>query len=159
MNAAIDEKNFAIIEFSQGGGPRPFIKAAKALGIEWFVVADGDKAGSDYIKAATKCLEGQKLENHMFQLQTRDLEHELWMAGYDTVYKNAIAQDDLTVIETKFAPTSPDFIKAIIDKAISQRSKPEITLEVVAEVERKGIDTIPQSIRDIIARVVYLTEG
>ncbi len=31
MSAAIDEKNFAIIEFSQGGGPPPFIKAAKAL--------------------------------------------------------------------------------------------------------------------------------
>ncbi|MBK8897223.1 MAG: DUF2813 domain-containing protein [Candidatus Competibacteraceae bacterium] len=56
MDAGIDEKNFAVIEFSQGGGPPPFIKAAKALGIEWFVVADGDNAGTKYINAAKRCL-------------------------------------------------------------------------------------------------------
>lgn len=160
MDAAVDEKNFAIIEFSQGGGPPPFIKAAKALGIEWFVVADGDDAGTKYINAAKGCLDANEQESdHIFQLQRKDLEHEFWQAGYDDVYKNAIKPSDLTALQQQFAVNSADFTKAVIDKAISRRSKPELAFEVAAEVERRGIDTLPQSIKDIVSQVVQLAGG
>jgi putative ATP-dependent endonuclease of OLD family len=160
MNAAVDEKNCAIIEFSQGGGPPPFIKAAKALGIEWFVVADGDPAGIKYISTAKGCLDADEQESdHIFQLQSKNLEHEFWLAGYDDVYKSAVEPSDLTSLEQQFPVSSSDFIKAVIDKAISRRSKPELALEVAAAVERKGIDTLPQSIKDIVSRVVQLAGG
>lgn len=160
LNAAIDEKNFAVIEFSQGGGPPPFVKAAKALGIEWFVVADGDDAGTKYINAARGCLDThEQASDHLFQLQSKDLEHEFWLAGYDNVYKNAVRTSDLTALEQQFPQHSLDFAKAVIDKAISQRSKPELAFQVAAEVERKGIGTLPQSIKDIVSRVVQLAGG
>ncbi|RMG36047.1 MAG: DUF2813 domain-containing protein [Gammaproteobacteria bacterium] len=160
MDASVDEKNFAIIEFSQGGGPRPFIKAAKALGIEWFVVADGDAAGTNYIDAAKTCLDANERErDHIFQFQSKDLEHEFWQAGYEDVYKNAVELSDLTALQQQFAANSADFIKAVIDKAISRRSKPELAFEVAAEIEKKGIDTMPQSIKNIISQVVQLAGG
>lgn len=159
MDSAIDEKNFAIIEFSQGGGPPPFIKAAQALGIEWFVVADGDNAGTNYIKAAKKCLDTNKQDgDRILQLQ-KDLEHEFWMAGYDDVYKNAVKTADLTSLQNQHPANSPEFVKAVIDKAISRRSKPELAFEVAANVEKRGIYTLPQSIKDIITRVVQLAGG
>lgn len=160
MNAVIDEKNFAIIEFSQGGGPPPFIKAAKALGIEWFVVADGDDAGANYIKAAKMCLDANEQEvDHMFQLSSKDLEHEFWLAGYDDVYKNAVTPYDLTSLQNQHAANSPELIKAAINKAISRFSKPELAFKVAAEIENRGVQTLPQSIRDIITRVVQLAGG
>lgn len=157
MNVALDEKNYAIIEFSQGGGPPPFIKAAKALGIEWFVVADGDVAGTNYINAAKGCLDSsEQVVDHIFQFSNKDLEHELWLAGFDNVYKNAINQSDLSSIQSKYAANSPDFVSAVIEKAISRRSKPGLTFDVASEVEKKGASTLPQSIKDIIARIVQL---
>ena len=160
MDAAVDEKNFAVIEFSQGGGPPPFIKAAKAFGIEWFVVADGDAAGKKYIDAAKDCLDANEREcDHIFQFQSKDLEHEFWQAGYDDVYKNAVKPSDLIALQSQFAANFDDFTKAVIDKAISRQSKPELAFELAAAVERKGIDTMPQSIKDIVSQVVQLTGG
>lgn len=160
MNASVDEKNFAVIEFSQGGGPAPFIKAAKALGIAWFVVADGDQAGSGYIRTAEQCLNAAKQKNnHMLQLKSKDLEHEFWSAGYEDVYKKAIKPSDLTLLEQQHGVGSPDFIDAVIKKAISRRSKPDLAFAVVEQVEKKGISTLPQSIQDIINHVVQLTGG
>jgi len=158
MNATIDEKNFAIIEFSQGGGPPPFIKAAKALGIEWLVVADGDNAGTKYIEAARGCLDNEQEHDHIFQLQNKDLEHEFWHAGYDCVYKNAVEPSELKKLEEQFASAEEpdDFTKAVINKAISRRAKPELAFEIAAEVERRGIDALPQSIKDIVSQVVQL---
>ncbi len=84
------------------------------------------------------------------------MEHEFWLAGYDDVYKSAVKSADLTSLEQQFGVKSADFTKAVIEKAISRRSKPELAFEVVAEVEKKGIKTLPQSINDIITRVVQL---
>ncbi len=160
MNASLDEKNFAIIEFCQGGGPPPFIKAAKALGIEWFVVADGDVAGKNYIKAAKKCLDAHEQESeHIFQLSNKDLEHEFWFAGHDDVYKGAVKPSDLRSLQKQHPAGSPELIKAVIDKAILHRSKPELAFEVAAQIEKKGIHTLPPSIKDIIEHVVQLAEG
>lgn len=160
MDATVDEKKFAIIEFSQGGGPSPFIKAAKALGIEWFVVADGDNAGIDYIKAAKGCLDANEQEtDHIFQLQSKDLEHEFWQAGYDNVYKNAVKPPDLTSLQQQYATKPADFSEAVIKKAISRRSKPGLAFDIAAEVEKKGIGSLPQSIKNIVNQVVRLTGG
>lgn len=157
MSSSIDESNFAIIEFSQGGGPTPFIKAAKALGIEWFVVADGDAAGRNYIRAAKRCLEGNQIEQeHMLQLSSKDLEHEFWMAGYDDVYKQAVKSSDLDALTRQHQTDTPEFVDAVIAKAINRRSKPELAFAVATEMERRGISTIPQAIRGVIDHIVRL---
>ena len=157
MSSSIDEKNFAIIEFSQGGGPTPFIKAAKALGIEWFVVADGDSAGTNFIRSAKRCLDANEQEHdRMLQLDSKDLEHEFWMAGYDDVYRQAIKPSDLEALSRQNQVNSPEFADAVITKAIDRRSKPELAFEVATEMENRGISTIPQAIRVVLDHIVRL---
>ena len=160
MNAGIDEKNIAVVEYSQGGGPTPFIKAAKALGIEWFVVADGDHAGTDYINAAKQNLEKGELEGaRMIQLQDQDLEHVFWNAGFADIYKNAIPSSCLIGLEGKHQSGSQAFADAVIKNAIGRRKKPGLAMDVALEIERKGINAIPQAIQDTISQIVKLAGG
>jgi putative ATP-dependent endonuclease of OLD family len=61
MGHSLDEHSVAIIEYSQSVGKcDPFIKLAKALGIEWFLMADGDPEGQGYITRATAHLALQR---------------------------------------------------------------------------------------------------
>lgn len=160
LNSSIDEKNFAIIEFSQGGGPPPFIKAAQALGIEWFVVSDGDAAGTRYNTAARGCLLASENEpDHILQLPNKDLEHELWGAGFDNVFKNAIDQAELTRLQTQHQGDTVAYAEAVIKKAIAKKSKPELAFDLATEIEARGIQSIPQSIKNVIAKVAQLSGG
>lgn len=158
MHSGIDEMNFAVIEFSQGGGPPPFIKAAKSLGIEWFVVADGDRAGTNYINQAKSCLAVSETENdRMMQLSSKDIEHEFWNAGYEDVYKNPIQPPYLLQLQTQYSSNLQEFADAVIKKAIDERKKPKLAMDLVVEIRRKGVLTLPQTIQDIITRVVQLS--
>ena len=160
MHSGIDEMNFAVIEFSQGGGPPPFIKAAKSLGIEWFVVADGDRAGTNYINQAKSCLAVSETENdRMMQLSSKDIEHEFWNAGYEDVYKNPIQPLDLLQLQTQYSSNLQEFADAVIKKAINERKKPKLAMDLVVEIRRRGVLTLPQTIQDVIARVVNLSGG
>jgi len=160
MHSGIGEMNFAVIEFSQGGGPPPFIKAAKSLGIEWFVVADGDHAGTKYINQAKNCLATSETENdRMMQLPSKDIEHEFWNAGYEDVYKNPIQPPYLLQLQTQYSSNLQEFADAVIKKAIDERKKPKLAMDLVVEIRRRGVLTLPQTIQDVIARVVNLSGG
>ncbi|MFN9059537.1 MAG: ATP-dependent nuclease, partial [Pseudanabaena sp.] len=144
MHSGIGEMNFAVIEFSQGGGPPPFIKAAKSLGIEWFVVADGDRAGTNYINQAKSCLAVSETENdRMMQLSSKDIEHEFWNAGYEDVYKNPIQPPYLLQLQTQYSSNLQEFADAVIKKAINERKKPKLAMDLVVEIRRKGVLTLP----------------
>jgi len=161
MGADVDEKNFAIIEFSQGGGPAPFIKAAKALGIEWFVVADGDDAGKGYIDKAMDCLDpDEEQSQHMFQLQSRDLEHEFWHNGYRSFIENMVSDKSKREILTKTADDEIGKAKQLIKEAVKQAGgKPSFAEALADEIKERGVESIPQTVRDIVARVVQLAGG
>lgn len=156
--SGIDEMNLAIIEFSQGGGPTTFIKAAKALGIEWFVVADGDNEGTKYINASIECLDSiEQQDNRMMQLPCQDLEHEFYNNGYEEFIKNMVTNNRQTQIESEAAGDSIKKTKLLIKAAINKvGGKPAFAQKLVDEVERRSIDSIPQIIQDIMTRVVQL---
>jgi putative ATP-dependent endonuclease of OLD family len=65
MGYVQEEVNFSVLEISQvHGNGEVFIKLARALGIEWFMMVDGDQAGQKYIETANKHLEnGEGLMN------------------------------------------------------------------------------------------------
>ncbi len=161
MDAAVDEKNFAIVEFSQGGGPSSFIKAAKALGIEWFVVADGDDAGTRYINAAKGCLDAdEQASDHIFQLQSKDLEHEFWSNGYDDFIETMVTDARKGEIATETAGDDIEKTNLLIKAAIKQAGgKPAFAQVLADEIQKRGVDSIPQTIQDIIVRVVRLAGG
>jgi len=156
----MDEKNFAIVDVSQSGGPRPFIKMANALGIEWFVVADGDRAGDGYINAAKHFLEPSELEaQRMHQFRCKDLEHFFWDSGFEDVYKKAIDPQELLDIEATHTVDPALLIEKVIKSAVNKRSKPGLAMDLALELEKRGPADVPQEIKDIIKRVTQLIGG
>lgn len=157
-----DEVSFSVLEISQViDKGEPLIKFAKSLGIEWFLMVDGDNAGNDYINRANNhLLPGEKLSDRARQLAKADIEHEFWHNGYDEFIENVVTETRKNQIEKEAAGDDVKKTKLLIKAAIKQvRGKPAFAQALAKEVERRGVQEIPQTIRDIIDRVVKLSKG
>ncbi len=156
MGYSQDRVSFSVLEISQViDKGEPFIKFAKALGIQWFLMADGDKAGNNYVNRAEKHLApGETLADRTYKLTHTDIEHEFWYNGFDGFIQNMAGMNQ---IET--AAASDDVKKTIKDAIMQSGGKPAFAQALANEVERRGVTFIPQSIQNIIKRVVWLAEG
>ncbi|WPD22636.1 MAG: DUF2813 domain-containing protein [Candidatus Electrothrix scaldis] len=158
MGHSQDQVSFSVLELSQViDKGEPLIKFANALGIQWFLMADGDSAGRDYVKRAQKYLmTGQTPTDHARTLEQIDIEHEFWHAGYHDVITNIVDPQSKINIENEIdddAKKTKHLIKAAIKGA---GGKPAFAQMLAAEIKQRGPNTIPQTIRDIIARIVQL---
>lgn len=162
MGHSPDQVSVSVLEISQAFKKgESFIKLAKALGIQWFMMADGDKEGRGYIKRAKKYLEnGEDIANRSATLACADIEHEFWHNGYSDFMLNMVLPQTRDQIDTQAAGDDAKKTKGLIDAAIKQSGgKPAFAQTLVNEVRQRGVDSIPQTIRDIITRVVQLAGG
>jgi len=159
---SLDQISFSILEISQViDKGEPFIKFAKALGVQWFLMADGDTAGHNYVARANNHLDaGEALADRTRALAHRDIEHEFWSNGYDGFIRNMVPAPCQAQILTEAAGHADEEIKLLIKAAIKQAGgKPAFAQALAAEIRTRGSATIPQTIRDVITRVVQLTQG
>jgi len=162
MGYAQDQVSFSVLEFSQAFEKgESFIKLAKALGMQWFMMADGDKEGRGYIKRAKKYLEnGEDIADRAATLVNADIEHEFWHNGYSDFMLNLVLPQTRNQIDTQAAGDDAKKTKSLIDAAIKQAGgKPAFAQALAAEIQQRGADSIPQTIKDIIDRVVQLAGG
>lgn len=162
MGHSQDQVSFSVLEISQViDKGEPLIKFAKALGIQWFLMADGDHAGIDYVNRAKNHLTtGESLTDRARALTHADIEHEFWSNGYDGFIENMVTNTRKTQIETEVGGDDIRKVKLLIKAAIKQAGgKPAFAQSLVNEVRHRGAHTIPQAIRDILARVVQLAGG
>lgn len=162
MEHTQDQVSFSILEISQViDKGEPFIKFAKALGIQWFLMADGDAAGTDYVTRANNHLaNGEILSDRACNLAQTDIEHEFWHNGYDDFMRNMVTTSRKNTINTEAAGDIVKETKLLIKAAIQMAGgKPAFAQALVAEIQQRGVDSIPKTIRDIITRVVQLAGG
>lgn len=155
-----DQINISILEISQAYNKgEPFIKLAKALGIQWFLLADGDDAGNDYIARARRQLEpDETVSDRMVQLSHRDIEHEFWHNGYDTFMKGLVPAP--TIAEISTITDNNEQIKRYIKAAIKAAGgKPAFAQTLIAEIKQRGKATIPLTLQQVIERVAVLTRS
>lgn len=134
-----------VIEFAQCGAV-PLIKAARDLGIEWHLLADGDQAGSKYASSVRSQLKGDHERDRLTLLPAKDIEHFLYHHGFEAVYRQ-----EAGVTPHQMLPPSK-----IIERAVSRRSKPGLALAVVEAAERGGVDQMPHTLRQMFSRVIAL---
>ena len=79
-----------VVECSQAGGPKLFVKAADALGIQWHVVADNDDTGQKYIDAAKALLHERTEGDLITKLKSSNMDVLLCCSGYGEPYKKGI---------------------------------------------------------------------
>ncbi|MGE0683030.1 MAG: ATP-dependent endonuclease [Candidatus Binatia bacterium] len=157
-----DQVSFSILEISQViEKGEPLIKFAKALGIQWFLMGDGDQAGRDYVGRAENHLEtGESLADRARTLDHPDIECEFWCNGYEGFIKNMVPAQRKRQIKSDAAGDNAKETQQMIKAAITQvGGKPAFAQALATEIQQRGADAIPQTIQDIIARVVQLAGG
>jgi putative ATP-dependent endonuclease of OLD family len=137
-----------IIEFAQSG-LRSLIKVAKAFGIDWHVVTDGDAAGKKYAATVLHQLDGEHPRHHLTELPDRDIEHYLYIHGFEIFFRDLI----------KIPHDHPIPPKKVVARVLKKFAKPDLALAIVAECEEKGVDSIPVLIRWILRRVITMANG
>lgn len=162
MGLSQDQVSFSVLEISQViNKGEPLIRFAKALGIQWFLMADGDSAGNDYVNRAKNHLAaGENISDRARTLTRADIEHEFWHNGYDDFIENMVTNTRKDQIAIEAAGDDVKKTKLLIKAAIKQSGgKPAFAQVLVNEVRQRGVGSIPQTIRNIIARVVQLAGG
>jgi putative ATP-dependent endonuclease of OLD family len=137
------------VEFAQCGLP-PIIKVAKDFGIEWHVIADGDRAGTLYAQTAQRFVaKGEPQRLRITRMPEPDIEHCFWAHGYRDVYLKAAGG----------APRADADATRVIGQAVSRYSKPYLAFELI-EALRSGEDRgVPAPIRDAIESCVELARS
>lgn len=162
MGHSQDQVSFSVLEISQViEKGEPLIKFAKALGIQWFLMADGDRAGQDYVNRANNHLAaGENLADRAKALAHPDIEHEFWHGGFEDFISGMIPEPRRNQIEADAVGDELKKTKNLIKAAIkSAGGKPAFAQSLVSEVQNRGEVSIPQTIRDVITRVVQLAGG
>jgi putative ATP-dependent endonuclease of the OLD family len=134
-----------IIEFAQCG-VIPLVKAARDLGIEWHLLADGDQAGIKYADTVRSQLKGERESDRLTLLPAKDIEHFLYHHGFEAVYRKEAALTDRQML-------TPG---KVIDRALSRRSKPGLALSVVEAAEQGGVGKMPTLLRQMFSKVIAL---
>lgn len=140
-------EGIACVEFAQCGLDPP-VKVAKELGIEWHLLADGDKAGQSYITTAGRYLDSEDSDERLTVLRENDIEHCFWDHGYQDVYVRYARLNDRQT--EKLSPGR------VIQAAVRKQSKPFLALSVADAIAEAGSPGIPELLQNMIHTCVEL---
>jgi len=143
------QEGIACVEFAQCG-LGPLVKLARALGIEWHVLVDSDRAGENYAGLARRFLRGDEESRRLTALADRDIEHCFWRHGHAHVFER------LAGVAAGPGGASP---RRVIEKAIDRDSKPGVAFELLASVATAGSPGAPPPLRRTIEACVALARG
>jgi putative ATP-dependent endonuclease of the OLD family len=130
-------------------GLGPLVKLARALGIEWHVLVDGDRAGEAYAAVARSLLRGDETSRRISRLAEHDVEHCFWRHGHARVFER------LAGLEAR-SGVSP---RRVIGKAIERHSKPGVAFELLASVAAAGSAGPPGPLQRTIETCVAVARG
>lgn len=131
----------ACVEYAQAG-LEPLLRAARELGIEWHVLADGDEAGQGYAAVARRHARRGEGRERVTLLAERDIEHCLWANGYADVLREAAGISSRT---RGRVPAS-----RAIQSAIKRHSKPGLALLLLEAIAERGPDGVPAPLRRVV---------
>lgn len=139
------QEGVACVEFAQCG-LAPLVKLARALGIEWHVLADGDRAGQNYAAQVHALLGGEPPERRLSLLRDRDVEQCFWRHGHARVFERLAG--------LRAGPTVAP--RRVIEKAVDRHSKPGVAFELLAASAAPGSAGPPPPLRRVIEACVAL---
>lgn len=138
-----------IVEYSQVD-QNVFIKVADALGIKWFLMADGDSEGEKYAKSAEKHLNGRAKSDHIKILSHENMEVLLCISGYGQPYINRIGTQQQSRLTLNL--NDPSYWNEVC-KVVKSKSKPAAALEAILLMKEQGPDGVPSEIKDILTKL------
>lgn len=149
LNIDLNAHGIRIVEFSQTD-QNVLIKAADALGIGWFLVADGDDEGQKYVKSTEKHLHGRMLSDHTHRLSHQNMEVLLCEAGFGQPYLDRIHPQQQSSITLN--PGDPGYWVQVY-QTVKGKSKPAAAMDALMLMRDKGEIGIPSEIKSILQKV------
>ena len=137
-----------IIEFAQSG-LKALIKVAKAFGIDWHVVTDGDAAGKKYAATVKSQLDNEQENHRLTELPDRDIEHYLYNNGFEFFFKDMV----------KVPHDHPIPAKKVVNRVLKKYAKPDLALAIVEHCESYGKECIPLLLRWTLKRIVTMANA
>lgn len=147
MGLDLWQEGIEFIEFAQCGLV-PLAKLANHLGIAWHLLADGDRAGKNYVEKAIPCAKEKQL-GKITIFQEPDIEHCFWNNGYDYVFRRA-AGELIDINNDKSGKKTREIIK----RAVKRCSKPGLALILGREMTRPGNPGIPSVLENLVYDIV-----
>lgn len=161
------QEGVEFIEFAQCG-LEPLVRLANYLGINWFLLCDGDKAGQSYSEKAEKFAKASNGLGHVVRLSSVDIEHSFWDNGYADVFIEASGIAKETVAQSpqhqlainankknlaKSRAKALEKSREVIKRAVKKVSKPGMALLLGKAVVDSGLG-IPSDIENFIFNAV-----
>lgn len=143
------------IEFTKVGVEK-FIKLADELGIEWFVLADGDPAGEGYVRSARKQLGRRDEQTHICSLPCKDIETFLCTEGFGSIYESSISEQKKGDVTAQNG--SEDYWKQVLG-AQAKGAKTRNALIVAEKIVEQGKDGVPTLLQEVIEQARTLARG
>lgn len=141
----LNPNGIQVLEFAQCG-LKPLIKYANKMGIQWFVLTDGDVAGKKYADTVRSLLPPNcDISDYLTLLPARDIENFLFKNGFSHVYK----QIGFNTTEHIDLP-----INRIIQKAIHKTSKPDLAIAICDDVKARGVSSVPSLFKHTFEKVI-----
>ena len=149
-----DDINFSILEISQAKGKgEAFMKLANMLGIEWFLVADGDNAGQGYVERANHHLRhGETLAQRAVAWSADDIEHVFWNSGFNDVIESTLSSNQLRQAHDEANGDQSAEIEKKIHFA-QKNGKPALAMRLVNEIKQRGHVSVPTEVKQIMSKV------
>lgn len=145
-----------MVEFAQCG-VEPLVRLAEGLGIAWHLLADGDEAGRRYVERALE-LASDGGAGRITRLEDRDMEHCFYAHGFDDVFLRAAGIVPRRPRSGRATSRGPNPSK-VITRAIAERSKPRLALEVLEALAERGPDAVPPVLRSLVESAVKTARG
>ncbi len=143
----LEMEGIRIVEFAQSG-LKPLLKYVQAMGIQWYVLTDGDEAGKKYGEIVEDMLDEEVVRaDRITILPKRDIEHFFYANGFADVFIR-LAQWQ---IKSHSYPMSK-----IIQRAIQRTSKPDLAIALSNEIKKRGSQAIPLLFKRLFSKVLSL---
>lgn len=147
----LDEHGVSVIDAVNNGHPATFAALARALGIPWLAVLDGDDTGQGYVRAITRRdFDGAFVAQRCKTLPARNLEQQLLADGLEPELRS--------VLQCIGQADAPTIDRPTLEKRL-QSSKTAYAAELAARIsaDEPLAQRMPQPFRDAIAALRGLT--
>jgi putative ATP-dependent endonuclease of OLD family len=131
----------------------PFVRLADALGIAWFCLADGDQEGAKCRDKVAPLLGARSEAKHFLALPERNVELHLCANGFGTVFVARVPAQKRASI------TAPEGQQGHWDQvvgALPGRGKETRVIEVVEEMRRRGVGSVPPALKGVLDTAITL---
>lgn len=132
-------------------GHECLLKVSNALGIPWFLVADGDRQGNSTVACGRQYLNGANEGDRILQLPEDSIEIHLCGNGFGPVFESHISPQKKALITGSHG--SPQYWTQVLE-ARDDTPKPAVIQEVIQQIEQGS--TAPPRLLEVLDRALKL---